>query len=76
MEHKMKEFSEIKEPPKVDCPSCKTRVSWNKASPDRPFCSLRCNQFDLGEWASEGFSIPGQSAIKNHDEMEDDTTHH
>jgi|TARA_B110000908_G_scaffold139784_1_gene166632 endogenous inhibitor of DNA gyrase (YacG/DUF329 family) len=76
MENKMEKLNDTKEPPKVDCPTCKIQVSWSETSSYRPFCSLRCKQIDLGEWASEGFSIPGPSAIKNHYEMEDDTTHH
>ena len=42
---------------KVNCPTCKTSVEWNQASPFRPFCSKKCQLIDLGEWASEEHKI-------------------
>jgi len=43
----------------VICPQCGNEVIWNKeASPFRPFCSERCKLIDLGQWASENYSIP------------------
>lgn len=44
----------------VACPTCKKSVVWSKKNPSRPFCSERCKLIDLGEWASEGHSIPGE----------------
>ena len=44
----------------VKCPTCKNSVEWTKDSKFRPFCSKRCRLIDLGEWASETHSIPGQ----------------
>lgn len=42
----------------VKCPTCKTQVAFG--SPDFPFCSDRCRQIDLGNWATEQyrFSTP------------------
>lgn len=44
----------------VNCPTCGKAVVWSKDSPWRPFCSDRCRLIDLGEWADEGHSIPGE----------------
>ena len=51
------------------CPICK------KALPDpntatlspgelrlRPFCSLRCQKIDLGNWLGERYAVPGEAA--------------
>lgn len=56
----------------VLCPTCKDKVAWKKESPDRPFCSFRCKQIDLGEWASEGFSIPGKYLKEDLNEAEEE----
>jgi len=43
----------------VACPQCGKDVIWNKdVSPFRPFCSERCKLIDLGQWASETYSVP------------------
>ncbi|MDQ3187583.1 MAG: DNA gyrase inhibitor YacG [Pseudomonadota bacterium] len=36
----------------VKCPNCSNKVSWNRESKFRPFCSERCKMIDLGAWAS------------------------
>ena len=46
---------------KVNCPTCQKEVEWGEQSPHRPFCSERCKLIDLGEWASGGHAIPGNS---------------
>ena len=46
--------------PMVDCPTCGTSHIYDQTSPHRPFCCDRCKLIDLGEWASEGRSIPGE----------------
>ncbi len=46
---------------KVNCPTCQKKVTWDKNSSNRPFCSERCKLIDLGEWASEAHAIPGKS---------------
>jgi endogenous inhibitor of DNA gyrase (YacG/DUF329 family) len=43
----------------VRCPTCGRTVEWNESFPWRPFCSERCKLIDLGAWASEKHSIPG-----------------
>ncbi len=45
----------------VKCPTCDKPVEWNETFPNRPFCSDRCKLIDLGEWASEGHAIPGNT---------------
>lgn len=47
----------------VACPTCKKSVKWDEKALYRPFCSERCKLIDLGEWASEGHSIPGEPVI-------------
>lgn len=42
---------------KVNCPTCQKDVEWSDASPNRPFCSKRCQLVDLGEWADEEHNI-------------------
>jgi uncharacterized protein len=46
----------------VPCPTCDRPVEWSEASPWRPFCSERCKLIDLGAWASEQRSVPGEAA--------------
>ncbi len=43
----------------VNCPTCEAPVEWGPQSPSRPFCSERCKLIDLGAWATEAHSIPG-----------------
>ncbi|UCG77464.1 MAG: DNA gyrase inhibitor YacG [Nitrospirota bacterium] len=40
----------------MDCPICSRSSKW-EGNKWRPFCSERCKMIDLGEWASEGYSI-------------------
>ncbi len=50
---------QAKKPAIVACPQCGKDVVWNsETSPSRPFCSERCKLIDLGQWASESYSIP------------------
>lgn len=42
----------------VQCPQCKTPVTWGSMSPYRPFCSERCKLIDLGQWADEQYRVP------------------
>ena len=42
------------------CPVCRKPVAWNASSPQRPFCSRRCQLVDLGTWASDGYQIPAE----------------
>lgn len=47
----------------VSCPTCKAEVVWQPSSEYRPFCSARCRLIDLGAWASESHSIPGEPVL-------------
>lgn len=44
----------------VRCPTCDRPVEWTEASHWRPFCSERCKLIDLGAWAAEKHTIPGE----------------
>ena len=50
----------------VRCPICKKEVAFD--DPNMPFCSDRCRLIDLGNWASEKYSIP---APLQQDELEE-----
>jgi endogenous inhibitor of DNA gyrase (YacG/DUF329 family) len=41
----------------VKCPICK-KVDVAAGAPEFPFCSERCRTIDLGNWASEKYTIP------------------
>ena len=41
----------------VRCPRCGAASLYAPENPYRPFCSQRCQQMDLGDWASERFRI-------------------
>lgn len=41
----------------VKCPTCGKPAQWSAENPDRPFCSTRCKQIDLGAWASETYRV-------------------
>ena len=45
----------------VHCPQCSKDVPWQDDQQWKPFCSERCKLIDLGEWASEGHKIAGDS---------------
>ena len=53
----------------VNCPTCSKKVRWETASEFRPFCSERCQQIDLGAWASEAYAIPAE--VKDEWELAD-----
>ena len=55
----------------VRCPTCRKAVAWGPRSPERPFCSARCRQIDLGEWAAERHRIPAEPGAE-WDALEDD----
>ncbi|MDO3380000.1 DNA gyrase inhibitor YacG [Geoalkalibacter halelectricus] len=46
---------------KIYCPYCRSEVRW-EGNPHRPFCSERCRLVDLGKWAREEYTIPGEKA--------------
>ena len=45
----------------VSCPECGKDVPWQEEQQWKPFCSERCKLIDLGEWATEGHKIAGES---------------
>lgn len=44
----------------VRCPACGGPSVYAPRNPYRPFCGERCQQHDLGAWASEAFKLPEQ----------------
>ena len=47
--------------PVVSCPRCGLSALFAAENPWRPFCSERCQQIDLGNWASERYRLPEES---------------
>ena len=41
----------------VRCPTCGQPFEY-PSSPSRPFCSVRCQQIDLGRWLGEKYGVP------------------
>ncbi len=41
------------------CPQCHKPIRWRSDNEFRPFCSVRCQQIDLGAWAAEAYAIAG-----------------
>lgn len=60
----------------VNCPTCQAKVEWSEKSPARPFCSERCKLIDLGEWANEEKSIPGEPVIIANDDYNNEEPEH
>ena len=46
---------------KITCPICGKQDTWRPENRFKPFCSDRCKLIDLGEWASETRTIPGNT---------------
>jgi uncharacterized protein len=53
----------------VKCPHCGKEAPL-AGNPFRPFCSKRCKMIDLGNWASEGYRIPGERASSEEEDEE------
>lgn len=51
----------------VLCPHCKNPTSLEDTNLYRPFCSERCKLIDLGNWASEHYSIPTEEIPPDHE---------
>ncbi|TQV76815.1 DNA gyrase inhibitor YacG [Aliikangiella marina] len=51
----------------ISCPTCKKSLRWKDCEEHRPFCSKRCQLIDLGEWANESHSIPGEKVYSEED---------
>lgn len=60
--------SEITE---IACPQCKKKVAWVEESKHRPFCSLRCQMIDFGDWAMEKNSLPAEEPPDDWENFED-----
>ena len=45
----------------VACPHCRGPAVYAERNPWRPFCSERCRNGDLGDWASERFRLPADA---------------
>ena len=45
----------------VVCPTCGGSSVYAPENRNRPFCSDRCKNVDLGAWASEGFRMPADA---------------
>jgi len=45
----------------VACPACRQPTPYSQANPWRPFCSERCRNHDLGDWANERFRLPAEA---------------
>jgi endogenous inhibitor of DNA gyrase (YacG/DUF329 family) len=54
----------------ICCPHCGKTGTWTKDNTARPFCSPRCKLIDLGAWANEERSIPGETPIPQDDESD------
>lgn len=57
----------------VQCPTCNADVLWQEGQRWKPFCSERCKLIDLGEWASEGHRIAGESQQVEGSPLDPDT---
>ena len=53
----------------MNCPICKKPVKLG--APEFPFCSERCRETDLGNWATGKYVIPG-AAVPNPAEPDED----
>ena len=58
----------------IECPICKKPVT--RGSEDFPFCSERCREIDLGNWAMEKYVISSPADPRliggSHGENEDE----
>lgn len=51
------------------CPTCGKPAEWEN-NPDRPFCSERCRQRDLGHWASEDYRVDNEPDEQDYSEAD------
>ncbi|MFI5352023.1 MAG: DNA gyrase inhibitor YacG [Candidatus Binatales bacterium] len=52
------------------CPICRKPADFSRANLFRPFCSERCRDIDLGQWAGESYRVPG-GKVEDHEHPED-----
>lgn len=50
----------------MKCPICRRPVRW-EGNACRPFCSERCQALDLGNWATDRYTVP----VENTPEIEE-----
>ena len=53
---------------KLKCPICK-RVTDSETDVEFPFCSARCREHDLGNWAMEKYKVA--APMMDEDELEE-----
>ena len=58
----------------LKCPTCNQKFD-SEQSQSVPFCSVRCQQVDLGRWLGEQYGVPWTGAREDDDwsEESDDT---
>ncbi len=49
----------------VTCPACNGESVYAHTNPHRPFCSDRCRNIDLGNWANEDFRVQLESDVES-----------
>ena len=57
------ETSSVVPPRMVTCPTCGGESVYGHTNPRRPFCSERCRNIDLGNWANEDFRMQVESDV-------------
>jgi len=50
----------------VKCPRCESEFNYF-SSKDRPFCSEKCKNIDLGGWLSEEYSLASREPLSETD---------
>lgn len=55
----------------IRCPRCNKGVVYDPRNKVRPFCSDRCKNADIVQWAEERYQIPGRSLNHLADEFEE-----
>jgi len=53
------------------CARCGATTTSGPENRWRPFCSERCRLIDLGNWASDQYTVPGASAPGPKDEPDE-----
>ena len=62
-----KKTSSLKEKFFVNCPQCGKKVAYY-GNEHRPFCSQRCRNYDLQNWAEANYKIPPQYSTDENNE--------
>ena len=59
----------------IKCPQCGHLTFYSSDNLFRPFCSERCRLLDLGEWASESYTVSHANNDETHDMEEVEESH-